>query len=364
MALGSHIWKPSDGRNRPIFLSYSRKDFAVVSGIKEEIERMTGLLCWMDTEDIESGNPVFDEAIVDGINRCRVFLFMLSANSQKSEFAINELEFARKKARESDKKVVVINIDGCSLTDAFYLRYSRMDTIQWTDPIQKNKFIRHLKGWLSKSDYQEIFVEEDAGNPIQHLFFVVDTSGSMYGHNMEAVNEACERAIRSIDVIRPDIELRISVLSFDSTPKWMHPEPRRISSFEWMILWPEGVTNLGSACRELCNGMSRDNFFRPDLCGRRRIMKSLVILLSDGAPTDNYQEALEALWQNPFFAEANKFAIGLGDAFDEQTLYQFTGKHRLCHPLPDVSADSLQQLLSRLITIGLYAGSFAYLEED
>lgn len=139
-------------RNLPFFLSYSRKDYDLVMSIKAEIESLTGKLCWMDTEGIESGNPAFDEAIVRGINECRVFLFMLSANSQKSEFAINELEFARKKARDEGKKVVMVNIDGCSLSDTFFFRYSRVDTIYWQDPIQKRKLFANLKTWLLEDD--------------------------------------------------------------------------------------------------------------------------------------------------------------------------------------------------------------------
>lgn len=350
--------------NLPFFLSYSRKDYDLVMSIKAEIESLTGKLCWMDTEGIESGNPAFDNAIVKGINECRVFLFMLSENSQKSEFAINELEFARKKARDEGKKVVMVNIDGCSLSDTFFLRYSRVDTIYWQDPIQKRKLFANLKTWLLEDGSSDIFISDGNSSPIQHLFFLIDTSGSMYGDRMDALNEACKNTIASIDVIRPDIEMRVGVLYFSSDARWMTSVPQRLEDFRWAPLEPDGMTNLGAACAELDTKMSNEAFFGERLCGRRRIMKSLIILITDGAPSDNYKESLGALQQNPFFSGANRFAIGIGEDYDEECLREFTGKPGLCHSLPDVSASSLQLLLFRLITMGLYAGSFAYLEGD
>ena len=351
-------------QNLPFFLSYSRKDYDLVMSIKDEIESLMGKRCWMDTEGIESGNPAFDDAIVKGINDCRVFLFMLSKNSQESEFAINELEFARKKARDEGKKVVMVNIDGCSFSDTFFLRYSRVDTINWQDPIQKGKLITNLRTWILEDGCPDIFISDGNTSPVQHLFFLIDTSGSMYGERMDALNEACKNAISSIDVIRSDIEMRVGVLYFSSDVHWMTSVPQRLEDFRWDPLDSDGLTNLGAAYAELGAKMSTDAFFGERLCGRRRIMKSLIILLTDGAPTDNYKEPLEALRQNPFFIGANRFAIGLGEDYDKECLREFTGKPGLCHPLSDISASALHRLLSRLITMGLYAGSFAYLASD
>ena len=90
--------------SKEIFISYSRKDIDKVKTIKGQIEMLTGADCWMDLEGIESGSPQFDEVIVRGINDCHVFLFMLSKNSQESEFALNELELAIRKFRAAKDK--------------------------------------------------------------------------------------------------------------------------------------------------------------------------------------------------------------------------------------------------------------------
>ena len=128
---------------REIFISYSRKDINLVKPIKDEIETSLEVSCWIDLEGIESGSSKFDEVIISGINECSVFLFMLSSNSQSSEFALNELEFARTK----NKKVVIVNIDGCAMVDSFRFRYNRMDIIAWNDRAQHDKLMRDLAKW-------------------------------------------------------------------------------------------------------------------------------------------------------------------------------------------------------------------------
>ena len=136
---------------REIFISYSRHDLEMVREIKSEIERNTGIECWMDLNAIESGSPQFAQDIVTGIRECRVFLFMLSAKSQDSEFALRELNFASKKAKaDRQKHVIIVNVDGCRMCDEFDFLYGLTDTIAWKSHPQKEKLLRDLKKWLGK----------------------------------------------------------------------------------------------------------------------------------------------------------------------------------------------------------------------
>ena len=135
-----------------IFVSYSRKDLQIVQKIKEKIETTTSGRCWMDLNGIESGAIQFTSKIVEGIKSCRVFLFMLSAHSQQSEFALRELNFAYRKAKEDQIKVVIVNIDQCKMTDEFSFMYGQTDTIDWNDSSQCKKLIHDLCRWLSPYD--------------------------------------------------------------------------------------------------------------------------------------------------------------------------------------------------------------------
>jgi len=135
-----------------VFISYSRKDLQLVQQIKDEIEAATDGRCWMDLNGIESGAVQFTSDIINGIKECRVFLFMLSIHSQYSEFALRELHFAYNKAKENKKKVVIVNIDQCTMTDEFSFMYGLTDTITWNDIPQHNKLIRDINRWIGNNN--------------------------------------------------------------------------------------------------------------------------------------------------------------------------------------------------------------------
>ncbi|MBO4802592.1 MAG: toll/interleukin-1 receptor domain-containing protein [Bacteroidaceae bacterium] len=135
---------------RKIFISYSRKNLSRVLAIKQEIEEATGVECWIDLEDIETGKSSFTVAIVDAINACPIFLFMLSEDSQVSENANKELDFAYKKQKETTKHVVIIYIEDCKMNDYFTYEYQKVDTIDWDIAEQKEKFLKHLQLWLQE----------------------------------------------------------------------------------------------------------------------------------------------------------------------------------------------------------------------
>lgn len=141
---------------REIFISYSRKNLDEVRAIKDEIERETGVECWMDLNAIESGASQFTQDIVNGIKGCRVFLFMLSRESQVSKFALRELDFAMKKSeKDNQKHVVIVNVDDCEMLDEFEFMYGLTDMIAWKNQPQKAKLIRDLKRWIGVEEKTE-----------------------------------------------------------------------------------------------------------------------------------------------------------------------------------------------------------------
>lgn len=150
-----------------IFISYSRKDHNKVKKLIDIIENSTNLKCWRDLENIESGVENFDNVIVNAINECRIFLFILSDNSQKSEFSINELELARKKQKENKQiKVVILNIDNCKMKDTFYLRYNRMNIVDINNKLQFDKFINDIEQWGNHKNTKSTIYKQKNDNPI------------------------------------------------------------------------------------------------------------------------------------------------------------------------------------------------------
>lgn len=148
---------------RDIFISYSRWNLEKVKVIKAELEKSTGVECWMDLNAIESGSMQFTQDIIDGINSSNVFLFMLSNESQKSEFALRELQFAMKKAKKDNRKhVIIVNIDDCQMCDEFDFMYGLTDTIAWMNQPQREKLLRDIMRWTGKAKQEYVTTKEDS----------------------------------------------------------------------------------------------------------------------------------------------------------------------------------------------------------
>lgn len=86
------------------------------------------------------------------------------------------------------------------------------------------------------------------------LFYLVDTSGSMSGAKIAALNTAVRETLPIIEEIskkNSDAKIRIAVLEFSSGCEWMYSEPKTIQDFEWRDLQAGGLTSLGEAYNEL-----------------------------------------------------------------------------------------------------------------
>lgn len=156
------------------------------------------------------------------------------------------------------------------------------------------------------------------------LFFLVDTSGSMTGSKIGAVNSAIEEVIpelKDISESNADAQIKIAVLSFSTGAKWIYNTPIEAENFRWNYLDANGVTDFGEACIQLNEKLSR-NAFMSDITGS---FAPAVFLMSDGEPTDNYSYGLSKLKENNWFKKAIKVAVAIGDDANKNVLADFTG---------------------------------------
>ena len=338
-----------------VFISYSRKDYEKVKAIKDEIDRLVGIDCWMDLNGIESGDW-FKKVIISAINRHDTLLFMLTPQSMNSPFAMKELGFAASKG----KRIVLVDLEHTQMNDDFLFDYSDKDNIDWNNQLERDKLINNLRTWFGKTskDKYPFLFSEKASRTI-HVFFLVDCSGSMMGRRMDEVNKACSEVLSNFDIINPDIDIRVNVLMFGTSVEWMCPAPAPIDEFIWRPLESGGLTSFGVACSELNQKMSSQGFFSSG----QIIMKSLIVLMTDGEPTDFYDKPLNELQQNPYFHNSNRFAIGIGSDYNRSILTAFAGEKKVFEFSDDEDNSSMKPLLERIMQIGLYAASYAALDE-
>ncbi|MDR2660321.1 MAG: VWA domain-containing protein [Spirochaetaceae bacterium] len=157
------------------------------------------------------------------------------------------------------------------------------------------------------------------------LFFVIDTSGSMDGSKIGAVNTSIEEVIPAIKEVsndNADAQIKIAALEFSSGARWITTNgPVDCEQFRWNYLDAAGVTDFGAACKSLNDKLSTKAFMH-EATGS---FAPAIFLLSDGEPTDDWQSALQTLRQNNWFKAAVKVAIAIGDDANKDMLKEFTG---------------------------------------
>ena len=128
-----------------IFISYSRKNLADVKPIKKTLEGL-GFSCWFDLRGIESGSRQFSQKIIDAIDASAAVLFFLSSDSQVSEWALKEIDYAY----EEKKHVVLVRFNDDCMTKQFRFDFNRADIIDWRRAEQKEKLVRDLRRWADQ----------------------------------------------------------------------------------------------------------------------------------------------------------------------------------------------------------------------
>lgn len=169
---------------------------------------------------------------------------------------------------------------------------------------------------------------EPVTRPLLPMFFVLDTSGSMSGQPISMLNHAMEEVIDIVGnfaASNPDALLKIGVLQFSSGAEWI--QPKGLEEFEDFIFDPlkaGGLTDMGAALNELNEKLSRKSF----LVSTTGYCKPIIIFMTDGQPTDNWEEALKNINEtNKWYKYENSIKIGfaVGDQANIEILSKIVG---------------------------------------
>ena len=151
------------------------------------------------------------------------------------------------------------------------------------------------------------------------VILLADTSGSMsVDGKIDALNKSLKDMIGTFaSESRLRAELQVAVITFGGTAN-VHLSLTAAHKIEHINNLPaDGGTPMGAAFTLAAN-MIEDKEQIPS-----RAYKPVVILVSDGHPTDNFASGLEQLMNGERSAKATRFAMGIGSDADFSLLGDF-----------------------------------------
>jgi uncharacterized protein YegL len=184
---------------------------------------------------------------------------------------------------------------------------------------------------------------KEVARKVLPIIYVLDTSGSMSGERIASVNEAMNETmevLKDVSNKNPDAEIKVGVLKFASGSEWVTNGLEDMEDFFWNDLQAGGVTDLGSALNELHNKLSRSEF----LISETGFCVPVIMFMSDGQPTDNFEKALDSVnTNNKWFRHATKIGIAVGDDADKDVLAKVVGNKEAVIGVNDV--ETLKMLI-------------------
>jgi len=179
-----------------------------------------------------------------------------------------------------------------------------------------------------------------------YFFWICDCSGSMIENGKiiqlnNAIKEALPHMVEVADE-NPNAEILVRAMKFSSHASWIQDHSTPVDQFEWKDLSADGETKLGQALTLLANELKM-----PPMIDRA--LKPVIVLISDGQPTDNYKQGIEALLKEPWGKKAVRIAIAIGRDAKEEVLQEFIGNSEI-KPLRANNPESLTQYIQFVST--------------
>lgn len=178
-----------------------------------------------------------------------------------------------------------------------------------------------------------------------HFIWIVDCSGSMAGEKIQTVNYAVRQAIpemKSAAGENPNAQLLVRTIRFSNGAQWLVAAPTPVEDFDWADLGADGVTDMGKAFELLSEQMKIPPM--PE-----RALPPVLVLITDGQPTDDYKTPLNKLLNLNWGKKAVRIAIAIGQDADHSVLEEFTKNKELV--LHAKNSNSLVQFIKWASTL-------------
>jgi uncharacterized protein YegL len=153
---------------------------------------------------------------------------------------------------------------------------------------------------------------------------------------IQALNTAIREAIphmRKVAEDNPNAQVLVRAVKFSNGAQWHISQPTPVADFAWTDLQAEGETDMGKALQ-----LVAEQLRMPPMS--ERALPPVLVLVSDGQPTDDFEAGLKALMDEPWGKKAVRIAISIGRDADPEVLQRFIGNTEL-KPLAANSPEAL-----------------------
>lgn len=185
-----------------------------------------------------------------------------------------------------------------------------------------------------------------------HFIWICDCSGSMAGEKINQLNFAVKEALpamRKEADENPNAQVFVRALKFSKGAEWTSPEPVPVEQFQWADLPAGGPTDMGKALT-----MVADALTIPPMT--ERALPPVLVMVSDGQPTDDFEKGLARLLEVPWGRKAVRLAIAIGKDADRDVLATFIGNAEI-PPFEANNAEALVRQVRWVSTVVLRAAS-------
>ena len=186
-----------------------------------------------------------------------------------------------------------------------------------------------------------------------HFIWIADCSGSMaIDGKIQSLNTAIKEAIPNMQDVadeNPNAQVLVRAVRFSDGAQWHVSQPTDIADFRWDDLNAGGVTSMGRALT-----LVADQLKIPPMTDRA--LPPVLVLISDGQPTDDFTSGLQALMNEPWGRKAVRIAIAIGEDADQEVLKKFIANPEL-RPLQANNPEALTKYIRWVSTAVLKSAS-------
>jgi uncharacterized protein YegL len=171
-----------------------------------------------------------------------------------------------------------------------------------------------------------------------HFIWILDVSGSMRADGkIQALNVAISEALPSLRAAAAgnmSADVMVRAVTFATGAQWHCPDATPVGDFRWKPVEAGGFTDMGTALSLVAEGLQVPPM--PE-----RGLSPVLVLVSDGQPTDDFAEGLRRLLDTTWGSRAIRLAIAIGRDADQTVLQNFIGHESGQHPVHANNPDAI-----------------------